>query len=178
MTAFNAPVSAATPELAMLAAFGKVTLAPVVLDGTLRSGLGIEATNSARLEGAQRAEVKRQAEALKRAQEWDAKVAAMMAPPAPVVEAIELEEGESLTADLRDEGTLVEIGDDVAEVVALIEDADGVTWVRVIPAETGEALDIAEGDWEAYLGATGEAEVLSAWDPSEVARMRSELIAA
>src|SRR5579859_7180805 len=169
MTAFNAPVSAATPELAMLAAFGKVTLAPVVLDGTLRSGLGIEATNSARLEGAQRAEVKRQAEALKRAQEWDAKVAAMMAPPAPVVEAIELEEGESLTADLRDEGTLVEIGDDVAE---------GVAWVRVIPAETGEALDIAEGDWEAYLGATGEAEVLSAWDRSEVARMRSELIAA
>lgn len=187
MTAFNAPVTAPSAELSIAAAMGGFRLAPAQLEGTLRSGLTISATNSARLEGFARAEAKRQAayeaalaaeiaEQRERALAWDRRQAERLAEERAAE--ISLEEGEVLTADLRDQGGIVEIEGDLAEVVAIITDAAGDEWVRIALAETGDICDYRMVEWQDAFGAEGENEILSAWDRAEVARMRSELIAA
>lgn len=178
MTSFNAPVTAISADLSREAAMGGVRLAPSVLDGTLRSGLTVEATNSARLVGFAAAQAKRQA-AYERA--LAAEIARENSRPTPpaVVESdvMALAEGEELVADLRAEGAIVEVEGDVAEVVAIISDARG-EWVRIVPSETGEAFDILLSELVEWVGDAGENEVLSAYDRAEMARMRSELIAA
>lgn len=188
MTAFNAPVTAMSAELSIAAAMGGIRLAPVSLDGTLRSGLKIADVNSARLEGWARAEEKRakayaaavQAEiARERGEALVAKLVEECATlDAQEEELLALEEGETLTADLRDQGGIVEIEGDLAEVVAIITDAAGVEWVRIALAETGDICDYRMAEWQDAFGVDGENEILNAWDRAEVARMRSELIAA
>lgn len=186
MTAFNAPVTAMSAELSIAAAMGGIRLAPAQLEGTLRSGLKIADVNSARLEGWARAEAKRAklaAEALEReiaedrerALAWDRRQAERLAEEKRAE--ISLAEGETLVEDLREDSVLVEVEDDIAEVVALISDASG-TWVRVIPAETGEPLDIHEDNWEAEFGTDGENAILTAWDRHCVAAIRREFVAA
>ena len=187
MTSFNAPVCAPSAELSIAAAMGGIRLAPVSLDGTLRSGLSVAQVNDARLVGFERAEKKRQAayekalaaeiaEQRERALAWDRKVAERLAEEKAAE--ISLEEGEVLTADLRDQGGIVEIEGDLAEVVAIITDAAGDEWVRIALAETGDICDYRMAEWQDAFGVDGENEILNAWDRAEVARMRSELIAA
>lgn len=187
MTSFNAPVTAASAELSIKAAMGGIRLAPEILEGTLRSGLKIADVNSARLEGWSRAEEKRAklaadalareiAEDRERALAWDRKVAERLAEEKAAE--IELEEGEVLTADLRDQGGIVEIEGDLAEVVAIITDAAGVEWVRIVTAEGGDVCDYRMVEWQNAFGVDGENEILSAWDRVEMARIRATLVAA
>lgn len=87
-----------------------------------------------------------------------------------------LAEGEEIFAEIFGE-ILVEHADDLAEVVSLVTDADGM-WARIRYAATGETLDIHADAWEDEFGTDAEMELLTAWDRADVARMRSELISA
>lgn len=156
-------VTAPTPEMSVLAAMGGFAEIPTVLAGTLRDA-SLETHRAARL-----------ARFVKTSQEISKPI--FEAAPEVAVEAsvIEVEAGESVVADLTDAGVLVETGDDIAEVLALIEDANGV-WARIRGAESGELLDVHCDLWESEFGTDGENEVLGAWDRSEVARLRGSFL--
>ena len=159
-------VTASTPEMSVLGAMGAFSPVPNVLRGIFLGNRDADKINNARAERAQRIESER---------------AALMIPveTTPLAEqttpGVELGEGETLLADLADGGILVESADDVAEVIALITDANGV-WARIVYAETGETLDVHADMWEAEFGTDAEMELLGAWDRAEVAKIRRELV--
>jgi hypothetical protein len=166
------PVTAPTAEMSILAAMGGFAPVPQVLAGILRDA-PIETHNAARL-----------ARFVKISEEISQAISATA--PAPVEAAPEVAEVEAevaevaeeqVFADLTESGILVENGGDIAEVVALVTDAQGM-WARIVYAESGEALDIHADHWEAEFGTDAEMELLTAWDRADVARMRSTLIAA
>ena len=83
-----------------------------------------------------------------------------------------LAEGEEIFADLSEEMIMVEHADDLADVVSLVTDADGM-WARIVYAESGAVLDIHADDWETEFGTAAEMMILAAWDRAEVAALRA-----
>lgn len=158
------PVTAPTAEMSVLAAMGGFAPVPQVLAGILRDA-PIETHNAARL-----------ARFVKTTEEISQEIPEA-APESPEDDVLTLGDGESLVADLTESGMLVETEDDIAEVLALVEDGGG-TWARVRYAESGVVEDVHCDRWEDDFGTAGELEILTAWDHAEVTRLRSTLIAA
>ena len=155
-------VTSPTPEMSVLGAMGGFRTVPEVLRGILLGDRDVDMINNARGEVAQRS-----VEAIERIMN-----PVETTPLAPeTTPGVELAEGETLLADLTEDGTLVESEDDVAEVIALITDANG-TWARIVYAETGNTLDVHADMWEAEFGTDAEMELLGAWDRAAVLAAR------